>query len=175
MRLFFAINFCSQTRNSLLALRDELKSLAEYGSFTLPENLHVTLAFLGECSTKQVSVAKASVDSVRFEPFDILVERIGRFGGVQGEALWWAGVRVNEPLAALHRDLTKNLFASGFVLDRRRFSPHITLGRRVVTDATPWRIEPFGEIVRKIDLMKSERIDGKLTYTAIHEKTSDMR
>jgi len=173
MRLFIAINFNNATINSLIALRDDLKSSAERGSFTLSENMHVTLAFLGECSAKQAALAKAAIDTVSFQPFHVSIERVGRFGGrEQGEALWWAGLHVCEPLANLHRDLTETLIAAGFSLDRRKFSPHITLGRRVVTDAMPRRLEPFGETVHKIDLMKSERIDGRLTYTAIYNRAS---
>jgi len=170
MRLFIAINFSDATKNSLLSLRDELRSSAESGSFTLPENLHITLAFLDECSWKQTAAAKSAMDSVSFKPFDMRIERIGSFGNRQSEALWWAGASVNAVLSDLHRRLTDNLIAAGFTLDTRKFSPHITLGRRVVTDAAPRRIEPFGEVVRKIDLMKSERINGKLTYTAIYSR-----
>jgi len=172
MRLFIAVNFNRETKNSLLALRDELRSAAECGSFTLPDNLHITLAFLGDCNAKQTFAVKTVMDSVSFKPFDIRIERIGRFNGSEGEALWWAGVRVGETLADLHRELTDGLIAAGFKLDSRKFSPHITLGRRVVTDAVPRRITPFGETVHKIDLMKSERINGKLTYTAIHNRIS---
>ena len=77
---------------------------------------------------------------------------------------------MNEPMARLHRELNDSLAGAGFVLDSRKFSPHITLGRRVVSGAAPRRIEPFGETVSHIDLMKSERIGGKLTYTAIFRK-----
>jgi 2'-5' RNA ligase len=110
------------------------------------------------------------MDSVSFVPFDIRIERVGRFGGTQGEALWWAGADVGKELSDLHRDLTDRLVSAGFSLDSRKFNPHITLGRRVVTDTVPWRIEPFGETIRKIELMKSERINGKLTYTAIYQR-----
>lgn len=176
MRLFIAINLSEKTRNGLLALRDELISRTEDGNFTTPENLHLTLAFLGECNAKQVFTAKTAMDSVRFMPIDILIERVGRFGhgGEPGEALWWAGVKENEPLIGLQRDLTGKLTGAGFSLDKRKYSPHITLGRRVVTDAATWRITPFGETVYKIDLMKSERINGKLTYTPIHEKRANV-
>jgi len=179
MRLFVAINLNSETKSGLLALRDELRSGAEQGNFSLPENLHLTLAFLDECDQKQASAAKAAMSAVRFEPFELLIERIGRFGGRGGgrdgrdgpdEALWWAGVRVNEPMAKLHRELNESLAGAGFSLDSRKFSPHITLGRRVVSGAVPRRVEPFGETVSHIDLMKSERIFGKLTYTAIYRK-----
>jgi len=176
MRLFVAINLNSETKGGLLALRDELRAGAEQGNFSLPENLHLTLAFLDECDQKQASAAKAAMSAVSFEPFELLIERVGRFGGRggerggQAEALWWAGVRVNEPMAKLHRELNDSLAAAGFSLDTRKFSPHITLGRRVVSDAAPRRIEPFGETVSHIDLMKSERVFGKLTYTAIFRK-----
>jgi len=172
MRLFIAVNFNNATKNSLLSLRDELRSNAERGSFTLPENLHITLAFLGECNAKQAYTIKSVMDSVSFKPFEILIERVGRFGSGEGETLWWAGANVCEVLSDLHRELTDKLIAAGFTLDKRKFSPHITLGRRVITGAAPRKIEPFGETVRKIDLMKSERIDGRLTYTAIHQRVS---
>ena len=170
MRLFIAINFSNATRNRLLALRDELRTGSEAGNFTSPENLHITLAFLGECNMKQAAAIRNAMDSVSFEPFDVRIERVGRFGGGQGEALWWAGASVNKALSDLHGALSDNLTTAGFSLDTRKFSPHITLGRRVVTDAVPWRIEPFGETAHKIDLMKSERIDGRLTYTATYTR-----
>ena len=167
MRLFIAINFGDETKNALLALRDELSSRAERGNFTVPDNMHLTLAFLGECNTKQAVAAKAAMDAAGFEPFDAQIVRVGRFGRGDDESIWFAGLHESKPLLDLQRNLVRELAASGFVLDRRRFSPHITLGRRVVTGASPWRIEPFGEIVNRIDLMKSERLNGKLTYTAI--------
>ena len=71
---------------------------------------------------------------------------------------------------ALQRELTEQLLTMGFALERRRYNPHITLGREVVTDAAPWKMEPFGEVVSRIDLMKSERLQGKLTYTAIYSR-----
>ena len=49
MRLFIAINFNTETCTQLLALRDELRIESQRGSFTAPENLHLTLVFLGEC------------------------------------------------------------------------------------------------------------------------------
>ena len=174
MRLFIAINLNNATKNSLIDLRDELKASSERGSFTLRENLHITLAFLGECDFKQTARLKSVMDTVSFAPFALHVERVGRFGGGGGnsESTWWAGVNVAGALSDLFYNLSDKLDEAGFIVDKRKFSPHITLGRRVVTDMAPRRVEPFGETVKKIDLMKSERIDGKLTYTSIHQRTS---
>ena len=71
MRLFIAKNFNNDTCARLLALRDELLGKSESGRFSLPENLHLTLAFLGECDGKQTSAAKSALDAISFEPFDI--------------------------------------------------------------------------------------------------------
>ena len=166
MRLFIAINFTTDTKNKLVALCDELRSRSECGRFSLPENLHLTLAFLGECNDKQTAAVKEVMDEVVFDPFDLLIERIGRFKR-NGSDIWWAGVRENKALSDLQRKLTFDLCLKGFNLDKRKYSPHITLGREIVTDDIPHPIEPFGETVSRIDLMKSERINRKLTYTSI--------
>jgi 2'-5' RNA ligase len=166
MRLFIAINFNTETKSRLLALRDELRSRSERGNYSAPENLHLTLAFLGECDAKQTAAAKAALDTLSFEPFAIAIERVGRFKRNGGD-VWWVGLRENAVLSEMQAILSARLRESGFALENRKFSPHITLGREVVTDYAFGNIEPFGEMVGIIELMKSERIGGKLTYTSI--------
>jgi 2'-5' RNA ligase len=169
MRLFVAFNFIDNTRAQLIALRDELRSRSTRGNFTVTENLHLTLAFLGECDAKQTAAAKTAMDAIGFEPFNLAIENVGRFKRDGGD-IWWAGAQASKPLTDLQSRLTDNLIAAGFTLDKRKYSPHITLGREVVTDTQPWTVEPFGETITRFELMKSERINGKLTYTAIYEK-----
>ena len=166
MRLFIALNFTDETRTRLLALRDDLCTKSQRGNFSLPENLHLTLAFLGECDARQTAAAKQAIAAVDFSLPEITIERLGCFRRDGGD-IWWAGVRETPELMALQRDLTVRLRTAGFALEQRRYSPHITLGREVVINAAPWKIAPFGETVSRVDLMKSERIKGKLTYTAI--------
>lgn len=169
MRLFIAINPNNDIRSRLLSLRDELKARSRRGNFVSPDNLHLTLAFLGECDESKTANAKLAMDAVKVQPVAFDVQSLGRFRR-QGGDIWWAGVREDRALLELQRSLTDRLVAAGFVLDGRKYSPHITLARQVVTDVTPWRIEPFGETARIIDLMKSERINGKLTYTSIYRR-----
>jgi 2'-5' RNA ligase len=166
MRLFTAINFNEETRSNLLGLRDELRDKSERGRFSLPENIHLTLVFIGECDATQATTAKTVMNSICIEPFDITIDSIGRFRRNGGD-IWWAGGRGNKTLLELQRLLTDQLVAAGFSLEKRKYSPHITLGREIVSDVSPRQIEPFGETVSQIDLMKSERINGKLTYTSI--------
>ena len=169
MRLFIAINFNDETRAQLLALCDVLRSRSGHGRFSAAENLHLTLVFLGECDAKQAAAAKAVMDATAFEPFLVTVERAGRFKRNGGD-IWWAGLKQSKALMDLQEKLTDDLTTAGFTLEKRKYSPHITIGREVATDAAPWLIEPFGETVASIELMKSERINGKLTYMAIYKK-----
>jgi len=170
MRLFVAIHFNDNTRSRLLDLRDELRSRSKSGNFSLPENLHLTLAFIGEVSPKKVDKIETILETVTFSPFEAAIDRIGTFS--RG-TLWYAGLHGSKPLMLLQREIAYKLALYGFEMDRRKYSPHVTLGREVMTEAAPWKIEPFGETVTAIDLMKSERIGGTLIYTAIHTKNSE--
>ncbi|MDR1510173.1 MAG: RNA 2',3'-cyclic phosphodiesterase [Synergistaceae bacterium] len=124
----------------------------------------VTLVFIGEVNPKKIETIKAIFDTVTFAPFMASVTRLGTFS--RG-TLWWAGLRDDKPLMDLQREIEHKLALCGFEMDGRKYSPHITLGREVMTDAKPWNIAPLGETVSVIDMMKSERIGGKLTYTVI--------
>jgi len=169
MRLFIAVNFNNETRLRLLALRDELRSESQRGNFSASENMHLTLVFIGEVSPKKVDKIKAIMYTVTFAPFTATIDRLGTFS--RG-TLWWAGLREDKPIMVLQHEVEYKLALGGFEMDGRKYNPHITLGREVVTDVKPWAIESFGETVCAIDLMKSERINGKLTYTVIYTKKS---
>jgi 2'-5' RNA ligase len=172
MRLFIAVNFNDDTRSRLIGLRDELRRRSKRGNFSAPENLHLTLVFLGECDVERTNAVKSLLDQATFGPFGIVIDRVGRFER-GGGGIWWAGVYGSEPLLHLQRSLTDELADAGFETDRRKYSPHVMLGREIVTDAAPWKITPFGETVGSIELMKSERLSGRLTYTAIHGRGAE--
>ena len=171
MRLFIAVSFSDETKSRLAALREELQGKSARGNFSAIDNLHLTLAFLGECDARQLTAVKAVLDSLIVEPMDICIDRIERFRRDGGD-IWWAGIADCKTLISLQQDLTDKLISVGFRLESRKYSPHITLAREVITEAQPFQIEPFGEIIRSVDLMKSERINGKLTYTTVHRKES---
>ena len=166
MRLFIAINFTDATRSKLHDLQNELHFMSIRGRYTNPDNMHLTLAFLGECDMEQYSAAITAMAACNFKPFDIWFYNVGRFRRDGGD-IWWVGLHDSNQLTSLHLDLTYHLASVGFELERRRFSPHVTIGREVYTHEKPWQVEAFKEPVSSIDLMKSERINGKMVYTII--------
>jgi len=177
MRLFIAANFSEETRKRLLAFRDELRSLSERGRFTSPENLHLTLVFLGECDAKQADAAKRSMNALTFDPFTITVSGVGYFDKGRPNLVFCELQNDDgrRKLCQLQSELSENLSAKGFKLESRKFWPHITMGREVVWKDIGDHSSSIGagfpvieERVACFELMKSERINGKLTYTSIH-------
>ena len=169
MRLFIAINFNSETRSQLGEYLQKLYSQSESGIFVMPDNLHLTLVFLGECDLTQLTAAQTAMNCITFDPFDLVIDRLGRFKRNNGD-VWWAGISENKALSDLQNDLLKRLKNEGFILDSRKYTPHITLGRKVKTGLQPQQIDRIGQKVSLIDLMKSEHVDGVLTYTSIHRR-----
>lgn len=174
MRLFIAIDFSEEIKDKLSKIIQELKTQSKRGNFTARENLHLTLVFIGE--SNNVSAVTEAMDRVKAGSFDISVGGLGRFRRDGGD-IYWIGVSKNSYLTALYGSLYKELCEKGFKLESREYKPHLTLGREVIVNEDfdkgefDRKIQKIDSIVNKITLMKSERINGKLTYTPVYEKS----
>ncbi len=179
MRLFTAIVLDDRNKNELYDTVMRVKGLVKGGSFTEKENLHLTVNFIGE--TKRLEEVKEAmrhaVSKSKVEPFTLTFQGFGRFKREEGD-IYWVGVEENNMLWRLQKELVRDLKEAGFFdIDDREYKPHLTLGRRIRLDRG-FDITEFGAgiaptmmQVRKISLMQSERIEGKLTYTEIDQVT----
>lgn len=160
MRLFLAIQLSPAVREALLTAQADLRRQGR-GSFPPPENLHLTLAFLGE--TDRLDQAGAALHAVSSRPFSLAV------GGPPGHFgdLWWAGVRGDPALEDLALSLQADLRARGFRLEDRPFRPHITLVRRWQGEAPQVTVPHASMMVRRISLLRSDLTDGKRIYTEL--------
>jgi len=174
MRLFIAVNFPTDIKAIIAQCRDSLKQAAWQGNFSLDANLHLTLVFLGECDVVQTNIVKAVMDEARFEAFTLILDKVGRFKRYGGDT-WWIGLKENRALSDLQAALTGRLIQKGLMLENRLYSPHVTIGREIKLRPgidTP-DIPQVDFPIVSIELMKSERINGKLTYTPVHSKRAD--
>lgn len=164
MRLFVAVNFSKEVKDTLMEVSGMLKSAAASGNFTRRENLHLTLAFIGE--TANVGAAMESVEEVAANPFDITLGGVGRFG-----KLFWVGVKESGKLRDLAMGVDAALSRRGFDIEKRDFKPHVTIAREVEVLA-PVKIAVPGISMRvdALSLMKSERVGGRLCYSEIYKK-----
>lgn len=171
MRLFTAILPDPGFRGVLEDLSKAFAVNALKGNFTRPENIHLTLVFIGE--TERVGDIKRALDCLSAAPFDMALAGAGYFKRGDG-LICWAGLEETPALTELHAQTRFALAKAAIVTENRAFKPHITLGRRVVFrpgfNAAECPVRKVSMKAVKLSLMKSEQIAGKLTYTEIYSK-----
>lgn len=164
MRLFIAIQFEENILDALTDFQADLKSRGVTGNFTKRENMHITLAFIGDYgSPDEVLDAMEQVD---FRPVEIRLEGVGSFG-----ELFWAGLADNPQLFGYVKRLRRALADKGIPFDKKRFSPHITLIRKyscIGGGEIPVSDPPKGSMVAtRVSLMRSERGKNGMIYTEV--------
>lgn len=101
-----------------------------------PANLHLTLAFLGEVPTHFLEDAHHALDALRAPGFCLTLSGVGSFGGTAPRNIH-AGLAPAPPLEHLQRKVETALRRTGLTLERRRFTPHVTLARLDPARLTP--------------------------------------
>ena len=166
MRLFIAINLSDEMKDALMDIQDTMQVCGLRGRRTGPENMHLTLAFIGEFADPDL--VKSAIERVEIRPFEIRLKGIGAF-----RDLWWAGLDDCPPLMAVTKRLRRALAEEDIPFDRKKFSPHITLMRRasgVLTDGSDEELaahDGLSMTVDHISLMRSDRGKHGMIYTEL--------
>ncbi|WP_434134289.1 RNA 2',3'-cyclic phosphodiesterase [Pseudomonas luteola] len=163
MRMFFALPCPASVVARVVAWR---KEQGMDGRLVPPENLHMTLAFLGEILEEQIDALMALGDHIPFEPCTVVLDRVERWH--QGLISMIAS-QTPVPLVSLVDDLNLGLKSLGVPLDRRPFVPHLTAARKS-------RYRPNGLLslawpVERFALFVSESSQGSVQYRALKEWT----
>ena len=170
MRLFIAISLDEAVRDAICGIQTQLRSAALCGRMTRRENLHLTLAFLGENPPSQIPDIRAAMETAAGPAFVLQFSKLGRFRRDGGD-IWWLGAEESAPLQSLAAALQGELRRRGFALEERKFMPHLTLGRQIQTlpefDKNSIAGQAPPQQVSQITLFSSERVRGVLTYREI--------
>ena len=132
MRTFIAVDLSEEAKNCVGQLIDRLKSHGWGVRWSKPENVHITLRFLGEVPDKllpQVFEAAEKAAS-RCAPFMLRLGGASGFGGKNPRVLFLEVYGETDSLKNLQRELEEELAGRGFGKEDRPFTPHLTLGRR---------------------------------------------
>ena len=161
MRLFIAIRLTKKMKEALSHVIFDMKRSGARGNYTPPDNLHITLAFIGE--TNRVQDIEEALDEVEFSSFRLMLDGFGSFGN-----LYWVGLADQPELENLVKAVRNSLDAYGISYDRKKFKAHITVARKVETSYPIKVAAPNACMeVTGFSLMKSERIEGRMRYTEI--------
>ncbi len=156
-----------------------------------PSGIHLTLAFLGYLTDEQLETA---IDAARLAaqqavPFEYRLKGLGIFGSSSQPRVIWMGIEdlpsgqiQGSPLQQLHRVLAKELELRGFEIEKRPFSPHLTLAR-IKQPLSPLEQQSLQRLlhskqagasspvyrVNHLSVMKSELSRAGATYTCLRE------
>jgi len=134
------------------------------GRITRPENLHLTLAFLGPTDATRLAELEAVAASVPINDCNLVLDEAGYWKHNQ---VVWAGTnKVPEKLDAMVNELRDALRKNGFRFDSKPFKPHVTLIRDA-QDPGPtakrlikWKVGGFA-------LVRAYRDDQGLLYRVV--------
>ena len=170
MRLFFAFELDEPTRYALQTRLLPVKRQVP-ARWTKPENLHLTLQFLGEQPPAAVPGLTEALDRAAADArsFAVSFSGFGTFRAASG--LLWVGVTSGPEPARLVRQLRRQLLAQGFPAEERPWQPHLTVAREVRlagTSLPPWPSDPICSRIGSVSLMESVRLDGRLVYRPLY-------
>jgi RNA 2',3'-cyclic 3'-phosphodiesterase len=133
VRTFIAVGLDKAVHDRTVALQQKLAEAGVDVKWVEPENLHLTLLFLGEVEDRDLPAVCRSVAEVcaRLPPFSMSVERTGCFPNPRRPRTLWVGVGAGtQELVALHDALEPPLLELGcYRREDRPYTPHLTLGR----------------------------------------------
>jgi RNA 2',3'-cyclic 3'-phosphodiesterase len=130
MRLFVALEIPSTVRENLAALIQSLRAVSPQTRWVRPENLHVTLKFIGEVAEAKLTGIREGLTRVRSEqPVALDFRGLGFFPNEKHPRVLWAGIEASPNLKTLAADVDGATEKLGIPREQRPFSPHLTLAR----------------------------------------------
>jgi len=125
IRLFAALGLPDAVRERLALVRAPLPG----ARWVPPENMHVTLRFIGEVESPVATEIDTWLSRVAAPAFDIRLAGLGTFGSRGRVRALWAGVEKSEALVHLQAKIEAACINAGLPPEGRKFHPHITLAR----------------------------------------------
>ncbi|MEW6026851.1 MAG: RNA 2',3'-cyclic phosphodiesterase [Planctomycetota bacterium] len=180
MRLFIAITLDKAIRKKLADVQSALQKLQPDVKLVEPDNIHLTLRFLGEVEDEKLPELTKAVSVVEnFPAFELELKGIGAFPVERHpKVVWVRAVDSSNTLEKLYNALEKELLNIDFQPDDHKFSAHITLGRNKLPKYSDgfqallneYAIESFGvQKVKKVSLLKSTLTPEGPIYTNIRD------
>ena len=132
MRTFIAIELPQKIIGTLSALQNQLKNTQADVKWVAPENIHLTLKFLGEVDEKKIEkIIQALEETAKDnQPFSIRLCALGAFPKINFPRVIWVGIDAgDEETKNIAFVLEEKLQKLGIPKEKRPFSSHITIGR----------------------------------------------
>lgn len=168
IRVFVAIPLGRDAVQGLEQVRARLRrpSLDRTCRWVKPENIHLTLKFLGDVPASRVAAIEGALAAAcqGSFPFVVHLAELGCFPNASRPRVVWVGVQGDlDPLIALQRQVEASLVALGFPPERRGFHPHLTLAR-VNRHARHREVVEVGHMVQEAQIGHVARLPVKVVH-----------
>ncbi|QKQ99422.1 RNA 2',3'-cyclic phosphodiesterase [Metallosphaera tengchongensis] len=150
-----------------------------------PQNVHVTLAFLGEVPEGKVGLVKESLEELSFSPFKMAFRGMGAFPSISRPRVVWIGITEgSNEIRRMRNSLVKSLSMRRVRVEEEQFVPHVTLGRikgprgvqNLALLVEQMSDRDFGEQeVREVVLFKSTLTPKGPIYEEVHRRLAEER
>ena len=181
IRVFIALELSEEIKGELARLQDELKHTEADVKWVKPENIHLTLKFLGHITEEKVAHAKEVLTKIASssKPFIINLFKLGCFPRLESPQVIWVGIEEGcAETEEIAKRLESELEGIGFEKEKRSFSAHLTLGRvrsgknktKLVEKIKTLQIKPSTTAsIRELTLFKSALTPKGSIYTVLHK------
>lgn len=179
VRTFIAVDTDPAVRKELTKLQQRVKRAHADVKWVKPENIHLTLAFLGNVPIDQIRPLEAAMDSnlQGQDKFILTFAGTGSFGKPHHPHVVWAGINDSPRLMELQRKIVAALQEANIVFDEKSFSPHLTIGRvksskhaaELIDELEKEKETGFGSVdIAEVLLIKSVLKPGGAEYSILH-------
>jgi RNA 2',3'-cyclic 3'-phosphodiesterase len=154
LRLFIALALPEAVQQQCVRLISMLKKDIKTGvRWEAGEKIHITLRFLGDTPSATLPTLIESLDGLSQDhaPIMLRLAGLGAFPNWRSPNVLWLGFEPNAALDHLHRDLEQRLAGMGISKDKRKFHPHLTLGR-VNRSCSPEEIRQIQTACQQLNL-----------------------
>jgi 2'-5' RNA ligase len=179
IRTFIAFQLPENIVSSVRKIQEGLKSCGFKVRWVPPQNIHLTLKFLGDVDTAAIGkIGDAIINTAKGQaPLSLAAKGVGVFPRIKRPRVLWIGIvgQIN-PLTNLQKFLDAELEKVGFPRESRPFKGHLTLGRvkgkidsgRLVEAMRAYQgFESEAFVADKIFLFKSELKPAGAVYTKL--------
>lgn len=132
IRSFLAFELPLEIKNIVARVSGELRQSTLNARWVKADNIHLTMVFMGNIETEDIPAIGKGVHDVcqTYHPFDISLNGIGCFPNKRNPRVLWLGLDGDlEQMSIFRDDLQRYLSDFGIKEEKRKFKPHLTLGR----------------------------------------------
>lgn len=180
MRTFVAIELPRELTSQIDQLQTNLRKTKADVSWVKPQNVHITLKFLGEAREEKIEEIYQAVEKsvVGIKSFMVNLQGLGGFPTLKRPRVIWIGVeKGKEILAELYPKVEEEFFKIRFAKENRNFTPHLTIGRvkslknleNLASEINKTTFETEDFKIQEVVVMKSTLLPTGAVYTPLRK------